>query len=871
MSADRPQPPERAAAPRAVKSPLVGRAGALATLLEIAARAVDFQAPQLVTIVGNQGTGKSRLIAEAVAALGGKFRVYYGRATPPGAGPQERLSAIASLLRDRFNLLPQPDDTARLRFAHEVRTTFGAEQAEMLHFLGGYVGLEFAPSAFLHLLEENPRQRADIARTALRRFWEVDAHAGPIVLVLDDLQWADEETLSVTSELAAGLGGSPVLLLCAARAEMLVRYPAWGEGTSDHERIDLRNLEPDDAEGMFRHLLARCARIPDEVAQAAVEMTGGNPAFLETLVRLLLDSGAVDTSGPSWRLDADAALATVLPMTIEEAIEARIAALERDERDLLEKAAVFGNVFWLSAVIALTRLELAAEPPVAAALDFDWGEGERVRRRLSDLISLLAERDYVLPLDSEDSSLPGDVEIVFKHNLERELIVRLTDRGRLARYHMSAAQWLESRISGRSEEQLEFLAGLYERGGDKDRAARCYLAGAERARNRYAPEEARELYQRGLAMLDHDKDAPARMDALHNLGDVLEQCGRADEAAERFGEMLHLAWRYDNPAKAGAAYARLARVLRRQGRYDAAMEHLRRAQDLFGRARDDRGIASTLDEMGRVHWLRGAYSQALDFHRQALAIRRALQDRRSIALSLANIGRVFHDSGQFKAAIAHFREALDLRRDILDRTGIVQSLGDLAGVYGEDGNLQLAGELLTEARALAYEIGDKVAIADVLSRIGEVKAAMGRGDEAVADLSEAKQLAVNLGDRVAVATAHQRLAQVHLQLGQLEAADVEAHAAVAVAEAVGLRVQAGSGYRVKAEVAAAMGHVATAEECYRRAIDILAAVKHEVELARAYRSFADLKHRGGSILEAGRLRVNADEIFARLRGAAATE
>jgi tetratricopeptide (TPR) repeat protein len=853
-----------------VKSPLVGRAAALGTLLEIAARAVDFQAPQLVSIVGNQGTGKSRLIAEAVAALGSKFRVYYGRAAPPTEHTGERLSAIASLLRDRFHLVPHPDETSRLRFAHEVRTTFGAEQAEMLHFLGSYVGLEFAPSPFLHLLEENPRQRADISRTALRRFIEVDANAGPIVLVLDDLQWADEDTLALTSELAAGLGGSPVVLLCAARNEMLVRYPAWGEGTSDHERIDLRNLEPDEAEQMFRNLLVRCSRIPDDVAQSAVEMTGGNPAFLEQLVRLLLDNGTIDASGPVWKLDAAQAADTVLPMTIEEAIEARIAALERDERDLLEKAAVFGNVFWLSAVIALTRLELSEAAPLAEPLDFDWGDGERVRRRLSDLVSLLGERDYLLPLDSQDSSLPGDVEIVFKHNLERELIVRMTDRARSARYHLSAAQWLESRISGRSEEQLEFLAGLYERGGDRDRAARCYLAGAERARNRYAPEEARELFQRGLAMLA-EIDAPARMDALHNLGDVLEQCGRSDEASERFLEMLHLAWRYDNMAKAGAAYVRLARLERRGGRYDLAMQQLRRAQELFTRAVDDRGIATTFDEIGRVHWLRGAYGQALDYHRQALAFRRKLGDRRSIALSLANIGRVHHDSGQFKAAISNFREALDLRRDILDRVGIVQSLGDLAGVYAEDGNLALAGELLTEARTLAYEIGDKVALSDVLSRIGEVKAAMGRGHEAIADLAEAKQLAVNLGDRVAVATAHQRLAQVHLQLGQVEAADVEAHAAVAVAEAVGLRVQAGSGYRVKGEVAAAMGQGAIAEECFLHAIDILAAVKHEVELARAFRSFADLKHRTGNILEAGRLRVNADEIFARLRGAAATE
>src|SRR5205085_4764983 len=142
-----------------------------------------------------------------------------------------------------------------------------------------------------------------------------------------------------------------------------------------------------------------------DTAQAAVEMTGGNPAFLEQLVRLFLDNGTINTSGPVWHLDPDKAAETELPISIEEAIEARIAALENEERDLLEKAAVFGNVFWVSAVIALTRLEQAMPRQLPAPLDMEWGNGEDVRRRVSDLISMLADRDYLLPLDPEDSSI----------------------------------------------------------------------------------------------------------------------------------------------------------------------------------------------------------------------------------------------------------------------------------------------------------------------------------------------------------------------------------------------------------------------------------------------------------------------------------
>jgi tetratricopeptide (TPR) repeat protein len=875
--------------PRVARSELVGRGEQLATIREVIARAIDFQAPQLVTIVGNQGTGKTRLINELIASLGPKgeraIRVFHGAAERDDAGKPLRLAAIRSLLRHRFELTPAGDDTEKLRFAHELKSVLGDGQiAEMLHLLGAFVALDFPTTPFLKAIAESPKQQTELSRTVLRRFVELDAAHGPIALVLDDLQWADDETLALIGELAATLGGSPVVIISAARPEMLVRSAVnWGEGAVDHTRVDLRNLEADAAEQMFANLLASCRNVPEDITMGAVEMTGGNPAFLEQLVRLYYDNGTIDAYG---RLDPDKAAATELPITIEEAIEARIAALENDERDLLEKAAVFGNVFWVSAVIALTRLEAAVPDKPAAPLDIEWGEGEQVRRRVADLVAMLAERDYVLPLDADDSSIPGDVEVVFKHNLERELIVKSTEPRRLARYYLAAAQWLEAKLHTLRDEQLEFLAGLYERGGDARRAARCYLQGGDRARARYAPDEARTLYEKGLAMLGQEasapqpvaagartwiEDAPARMDALHNLGDVLEQTGRTDEAAACFVEMANVAWRYDNLNKAGAAYSRLARGQRRLGKYDAAMENLRRAQELFERSRDDRGIASTLDDMGRVHWLRGAYGQALDFHRQALTIRRALGDRRSIALSLANIGRVHHDTGNFKAAIAQFREALDLRRDISDLVGVVQSLCDLGGVHSEDGNQELALDLLGEARALAGDIGDKHALADVLSRTGEVKAQMGRGAEAVKELGEAKLLASGLGDRVALATTHQRLAQVQLQLGHLEAADVEAHAAVAVSESVGLRVHIGSGYRVKGEVAAALGQAAKAEDAFRRAIDILAAVKNDIELARAYQGLAGIKERSGHAADAQRLRAKAGDIFTRLRGAAQTD
>jgi len=287
--------------PRAVRSPLVGRKDALVQLQEVVARAIDFQAPQLVSLVGNQGTGKTRLINELIAASREAHpdaRVFHGAAERDPTGKLVRFAAVASLLRARFELVPSPDATDKLRFSHEVRAVMASDQiAELLYFLGAFVGLDFPQTPFLRAVSENARAHADLTRAALRRFVELDAGNSPLVLVLDDLQWADDDTIALVNDLANGLAGCPVVIIAAARPEMLVRASGWGEGASDHTRVDLRNLEQPDAETMFRNLLSRCAEIPVDTVDTAVAMTGGNPAFLQQPVPLFSQNGSTAPVG----------------------------------------------------------------------------------------------------------------------------------------------------------------------------------------------------------------------------------------------------------------------------------------------------------------------------------------------------------------------------------------------------------------------------------------------------------------------------------------------------------------------------------------------------------------------------------------------
>lgn len=852
--------------------PLVGREAELAQLDAIFARAVEYQAPQLVTVVGTQGTGKTRLVAEWLARLlarqpagtAGRPRVYRGRAVA-GAGSYALISRI---LRDRFGIHESDDEARR----HEkVRTQLigvfaDRRMAEVAHFLGRYLDLRdpnAGDNAFIRAisLSEDPRQEDTIARTVLRRFLELDAERTPLVLAFDDLHLADDDSLTLLAELAAGLGGSPVLLVAAARPELFVRRPGWGSGTADHSRLDLPPLTRAESEKLLRGLLAKAEPLPRDLVDDACELTRGNPFFIEELVRVFHANGTVQPAadGGKWRVDSQRALEATLPMSVEEAIQARIASLSPLERGLLEKAATLGSVFWLGALVVLHRLEQEGDR------SFSVEERARIEATLEELV----ERDYLLKMP--DSTVPGEAEYIFKHNLEHDLVLKLVPPEQARRYYRVAAEWLEARLPvderEQTGEQLEHQAALYGKGGNKPRAAERYIAAANKARARYANDAAVELYARGLELLDAE-DLLARIDPLHDYGDVLQRTGKTKEALAAFGKMLEAAWRLDYTAKAGAAHGRIARAHRALGDYDQAEEHLDRALALFRQAGDTRGVAGVEDDLGRVAFLRGAYPQALERHGRALDLRRALGEKRSLALSLHNLAMVHQASGSHAEAMMRFSEALAIRREIGDRPGVVQSLQAVASAWRDRGDVKRSFEVLSEALGLAQEIGDRLEQGSILTRMGEALTRLGRDPEASDHLAQASELAQAFGDRALQSEAARLLAEVYVQMGDLRAARTEARRALELADKVGARTYAGMAHRVLGTILAKGGITdedkRQADEHLQKSIEILGEVGHELELGRSYQSYADILNERGDADGAATFSERATEITERL-------
>jgi len=877
---------------------LVGRAAELRQLEDALTEVRAHGTCVACTILGAAGIGKSRLVKDFLLRLRSSAdkappRVYRGQARDDGP-PYE---VFARALRARFGIVENMDpeaSKAQVRAA-VAQVLEDRKVGDVVYFLGQLIDLDFQDSPLIKAVEGDALQLRLLRRAVIKRFLEADAlhpahqwsarGASPIILVLDDLHHAHDDSLDLVAYLIENVQ-APVLILCVARPEMAARRDDWlRHGGARHKLVEVSPLGETEAAAVMNELLAPCgdAAGTDELIEAACNLAGGNPALLEQMVRIYLDSGVLEvheadetdiSSEETWVIHPEKMSSVRLPLTVEDAVQARIAALAPAERELLERASAMGGVFWLGALVSIERLE--TPPPEV----WEIGREDDVRR-VRALLGDLVERDYVLRLP--DSTFPGDEEYVFKHNLEREALVRLTPPGLSRRYHRTIGDWIAFKDTAKqNEEYIVMLARHREKAGMKAQAAVAYLLAADVSRSRYANGAAVEYYAKGLALLEGsvELDSDVRLRALHHYGDVLQLLGRNEEALALFREMLALSYKLGLPAKGGAAHSRIGRLNRETGELAEAARHLEAAQALFEHAQDERGIASTLDDSGKLHWLRGDYPRALEYTQRALAMRRKIGDRRSIALSLNNLGLVYQDSGQFKQALDAFEQALKIRREIGDLVGVSISLNNLGTVAQDQRDDKRALALFQEAHEMARETGDRNRISLILTNLGETYNRLGDPTTAIHYLKQAEELADGLGDKMGLAEAVRGLGKAYLAQRELTKARECTQRAVELFTEVQSRVQLGVALRSLGEVTAAASaggrETKVARQHLLESIRIFEEIGNEVELARSCRAYAevmkatvDFQADPAAMVEAERYAARADDIFARLRMSAA--
>ncbi len=451
------------------RTPLVGRDMELSLIRSVWDRAVRSSHPHLVTVLGPPGIGKSRLaheVADGISSGGG--RELWGRSLPYEEHTPYR--AAADMVRSAAGIYEnEPVDAARAKLAVLADSLFPERSADeatrYLSLLLG-LGLDEPPDEPVHLL------------FATRRLIEYLSEREPLLLVFEDLHWADDALLELIDYLVAHVRNHRVVFLALARPEFLERRPSWGAGMIGHTTLPLEPLTSDEAAEVVGALLADA---DPSAVERVVTTAGGNPLFIEELVAALEEDPA----------------ARELPATVRAAIAARVDALPPAERTVLLDASVIGRTFWRDVVREIGGLD-----DVDEALDALEARGLVLRR--------------------PESRLGGDIEYAFKHVLIRDTAYGTLPRATRRELHAATARRIEELRGGSSE--LSWLLGHHWReAGEPERAMGHLVAAAERARDALATEETYDLYTRALELAQTDEDrrriALERGRALEELED----------------------------------------------------------------------------------------------------------------------------------------------------------------------------------------------------------------------------------------------------------------------------------------------------------------------------------------------------------------
>ena len=391
-------------------TPLVGRARELDLLLDSFHRARAERQPQLVTLVGVPGIGKSRLtyeLSQAVDRDPDLISWRQGRCLPYGEGVT--FWALGEIVKAHLGV-------------HETDSPELVEEKLREGVVDEWVRAHLRP--LVGLATETPGREdegQEEAFAAWRRFLEDIAAQGPLVVVFEDLHWADESLLDFLDHLVDWASGVPLLVVCTARPELFERRPGWGGGKTNALTISLSPLSDDDTSRLVAGLVQR-AVMPAETQNALLARAGGNPLYAEQYARLLEERVADELP---------------LPETVQGIISARLDGLDANHKALLQDAAVVGKVFWLGAVASISG---------------------RDRTSAERTLHALERRDFIRR--ERESSIEGDAEYSFLHVLVPEVAYGQLPRAPRAEKHRLVATWLEAQ--GRTQDQAETLAFHYD-------------------------------------------------------------------------------------------------------------------------------------------------------------------------------------------------------------------------------------------------------------------------------------------------------------------------------------------------------------------------------------------------------------------------
>jgi len=819
-------------------------------------------------ITGEIGMGVSTLLDAFAERLTGRlplYRIFYVQCR----GDEEMYGPWRHILRQRFEATEEEDPRAtRLKFTKQVGKVLGSDSAalvtETAHLLGHVAGMPFPQSPVLRALESNEVLLHKRVKEAIVRFVEADTAEGPIAMIIDELHKASKEALTFMMDVFESLGRVPVIVAVGGLPEI--------NDITDNPAVVRVHLEPLDDEmmhSMFHSFMPLLHDPPEELVEATTGRASGNPGSLRELCALLTETGVVDTSSETWTADVSKLSMADMPVNLNDALKARISRLDKRDRQVLEAAAVLGEVFWDEGVLALIRQHTKLKDSIGAAQIWaDDSDGFTISSSLDRLV----ERQFVVQLPERD--IEGSLKYAFARSGVRDSILGEMDAEDLSRTHYLAALWIPQAPRAQESVFAEAEAAHWEAADCNDRAGAAYLRAARHARASYLNQKAIKLFEKGIALTD-ERDRLVLADALHDLGSVQELLGQYEAAELYYTEMLRNAWIITHRGKAGAALNKIGRLYRARSDAAAARAFLERAMSLFKAAGDEKGVAACLGDLGELARRQGSYDRAFRLVSQALELQRKMDNKPSIAVCLHSLGHIEAARAAYAQGERYLEEALEIRRAANDKGGMAQTLSALAIVLFNRGDLEKAIARWEAALALTEEVGDRRMLAIVNNNLGEAFRDQGKLAESMAHFKACEEVVTKLDDRLLHSEVSRNIGILSHKMGDLDASKRQLERSLMLARDVGGKELEGLALRALGELAAETmwdtSNPDTEDEAvtyFDQALTIFKQIGNDFEIARTQHAWGNRLLERGDVTGGKQRLEEAHGIFERIESKA---
>ncbi len=499
-----------------IDTPFVGRQAEFDRLQALYKRTLQERRAAMVTITGEPGIGKSRLLLEFERQLAldpDLVHSFHGRGFRPR---QDSPYSVLRLMVANFCRINDSDGMPVVYNKLESRLANFFEEEPLLktHVIGALLGYHFDESPYMKGIADEPERLRERGLHYLDQMFNQATAGGLTLILVEDIHWADIPTLNFLKEVVTVCAGKPLFIVSLARPEITGRLPGFLPVTEEdrqiHTRLDLAPLSRKAGQQLVAQILKKIKPLPAKLVDSIVDQAEGNPFYIEELVKTLIDDGVIlrpEDDGP-WQVEASKLALIRIPDTLTAVILSRLNHLRPAERLALTYASVAGRSFWGSLVDACS--------------DHKYGH--------ADILSSLADRDLIYL--KEDSTFSSEKEYAFKHALLREAIYETILTSKRQLYHGRVAGWLLdiTKDGGRENEFATVIAEHYDRAGKGDQAADYYLLAGELAMNQAACAEALLLLDKALDLLQDESDG-RWWQAMAKKSTVLGWLGRLEELA----------------------------------------------------------------------------------------------------------------------------------------------------------------------------------------------------------------------------------------------------------------------------------------------------------------------------------------------------